>query len=496
MGSPIFRNRIPAAIRGRMSILKDREDGFTLVELMASSLIVVLIAAGVAQGLISGAHMSAAQRHHSQADELAQKDQERLRGLSAKQLGTLNQTVPVALDGTNYTITSTAAFRNSTGGSSCGTNGAGAAAYYSTSSTVSWTDNNGIQTVTEESLITPPAGGTLLVKTVDQAGNPLPGVTVNATGPDTESGSTDANGCVILSGLAVGDYNLTLVDPGYVDPNSNPSPLSATATVTSSGTAAPSTGNPVAMGAAATLNVGSTSPAVAGFTTPGFNTSGVGTTLSETADAVSWYGAGGAYQMQNSASQSAGPGAQASTFVITRLFPFAFTIPTVSYANDYQVWAGPCRQMQPPAGVNGVASGVTPGSTQTITVTEPAIKLGVTYNGSATGVTPTQIHMRFDSTSGPSCSDIWNVPVASAAFAKYNGALSNGWLSNPGQPFASTATSGATASNSGLTGTLSICAVTNSRYAIVSGVTNTNFTTPTSVTVPVTSSSSSGSCPW
>jgi prepilin-type N-terminal cleavage/methylation domain-containing protein len=491
MGSPIFRNRIPAAIRGRISVL-NREDGFTLIEIMASSLIIVLIAAGVAQGLISGAHMSAAQRHHSQGDELAQKDQERLRGLSAKQLNNLNQTVPVALDGTNYTVTSTAAFLNSTGGSSCGTNGTGAAAYYSTSSNVSWTDNNGIQSLKEESLITPPAGGTLLVKTVDQAGNPLPGVTVNASGPDVESGSTDANGCVILSGLAVGDYNLTLVDTGYVDPNSNASPLTATATVTSSGTAAPSTGNPVAMGAAATLNVGSASPSVPGFTTPGFNTSGVATTLTETADAVSWYGAGGAYQMQNSASQSAGSGAQASTFVITRLFPFAFTIPSVSYANDYQVWAGPCRQMQPPAGVDGVTSGVTPGSTQTITVGEPAIKLPVTWNG--TSSQPTHIKMTFTSTSGTSCTDSWYVTPASAAFAAYNG-----WLSNPGQPFASTATSGATASNSGLTGTLSICAdhfvggATGYRLATIAGVTNTNFTTPTTVPTIALSNASSSS---
>jgi type II secretory pathway pseudopilin PulG len=489
MGSPSLRNPIRAATRDRPSILSAAEDGFTLIELVVSALIIVLIGAGVAQGLIAGAHMSAYQRERSQADALAQQDQERLRGLSAKQLDGLSQTVPLSLDGTNYTITSTAAFVSSTGGAPCSSTGSGAAAYYSTASTVSWRGANGTSSVKEESLITPPAGGTLLVKAVDQTGAALSGVGVTASGTDIESGTTDSGGCVIMSDLTEGSYNLTFTRTGYVDPNSNPSPLTATASLTSSGTATPSIGT-VVMGQAATVNVN-------GFTTNFANNTPLSLQNPEKADSVSWYGAGGTYSMQNSAftpsslAASTATTAQLSSFTASNLFPFAFAGPT--YANDYQVWAGPCRQMQPPVGYDEVAAGVTPGSSQNFTVQEPAINLTDTYNGSS--VQPTDIKVSFQSTSGsPSCTHEWSVAPATAAQA-----ASTGWLSTPGQPFASTATSAGGAmpmSNSGLTGTLSICAdylKSGTYHSGSSGsFTNTNFASAT--TVPVTLNQT-GKCP-
>lgn len=489
MGSPRLRHPTPAAIRGRIPNLAAGEDGFTLVELLVSALIIVLIGAGVAQGLIAGAHMSAYQRERSQADGLAQQDQERLRGLSAKQLDNLNQTVPVSLDGTNYTITSTASFVSSTGGAPCSSTGSGAAAYYSTASTVSWHGTNGTSSVKEESLITPPAGGTLLVKAVDQTGSPLSGVGVNASGPDVESGTTDSGGCVIMSDLTEGNYNLTFTDFGYVDPNSNLSPLTATASLTSSGTATPSIGT-VVMGQAATINVTGLTTILAGTTLTG----------SQTADSVSWFGAGATYSMQNSAfapsslAASTGTSAQASTFTVANLFPFAFAGPT--YANDYQVWAGPCRQMQPPVGYDEVSSGVTPGSTQPVTVQEPAIKL--LDSSSAGSLTPSDIKITFTSTSGsPSCTHEWSVAPATAAQA-----ATSGWLSTPGQPFASTATSTGGSmpmSNSGLTGTLSICmdALKSGKWyaGTLANQTNTNFSAPTTITVPLAAqASSAGKC--
>ena len=130
-----------------------------------------------------------------------------------------------------------------------------------------------------------------------------------------------------LADLAQGSYNLTLADPAYVDPERR-SPPSATASVTATGTASPSIGNPVVLGQAATLLVGATTPtAVPGFSTPGFTTSGAPTTLTTgAADAVAWYGAGGALEMSSSDSVSAPAGSQKSTFVLGNLFPFAFTI--------------------------------------------------------------------------------------------------------------------------------------------------------------------------
>src|SRR5947209_17237596 len=84
--------------------------GFTLIEIMATALVVILIAAGVAQGLVSGAHLSGFEQHRSQANAIAEQDQERLRGLSAKQLNGLStaQSYTVPLNGTTYTVTSQA----------------------------------------------------------------------------------------------------------------------------------------------------------------------------------------------------------------------------------------------------------------------------------------------------------------------------------------------------------------------------------------------------
>jgi prepilin-type N-terminal cleavage/methylation domain-containing protein len=74
MGSRLPRN-FTSPVRARA------QDGFTLVEILVSSLIIVLIAAGVAQALIASTHFSGSQREHSQADQVAQQDQERMKGM-------------------------------------------------------------------------------------------------------------------------------------------------------------------------------------------------------------------------------------------------------------------------------------------------------------------------------------------------------------------------------------------------------------------------------
>jgi type II secretory pathway pseudopilin PulG len=460
--------------RHERSLARSRaEAGFTLVELMATALIVVLIAAGVAQGLITGAHLSGYQRHHSQANALAQQAQERLRGLSSKQLDGLNQTQTVTLDGTVYTVTSTAAFLNSTGTSSCGTVGTGAAAYYSAASTASWNDVSGVQSVKADSLITPPAGGSLLARVEDQTASPLTGVVVAANGPDVEAGTTDSGGCVILGALAAGSYALTFTAPGFVDQNGNLTPISASATVTSTGTAVPSTGNPLLLGQPGTVNTT--------FTAAGTS----GTLLGQTADALSWYGAGSFGSMTTSSFVASAPaGTAVTSFAAANLFPFAFLTPT-SYSNNYRVWAGKCRQMQPPTGVGTVAGGVTPASVQSLAVQEPALNVVVTYNGVRKA--PAHVKISFASTSGTACNDSWYAPVAALAATSADGSLAS-----PGQPFASTATTGATESASTLTGALSVCADYNNRqYTTPAGspVTNTNFSAPTLVTIPILSSS-------
>jgi hypothetical protein len=460
-----------------------RETGFTVIEVLMTALLVALIAAASATALIATAYTRADERHRTQAGEIAEQDQERMRGLSAEQLNGLSQNRVVTLDGTAYQVNSTATFLNSSGGTSCGSPGSGATAYFKVVSTVNWTANvvpgsgaNREPPIVAESVITPPVGGTLLAQVEDQTDSGLSGVTVTASGPDYASGTTDSTGCTELAALGAGSYSLTFTAAGYVDPNGDPSPLTGSATVTATGTSRPST-NPVIMGLAGTLSAKFTAAGNAG------NLSG------QQANALSWFGNGTSSRMSEYATNT--PASTPATLIpasgTIALFPFTFTGP--SYASNYQVWAGPCQQMEPPAGIDKVT--VSPGSSQVASVQEPALDIVVENTGSR--IAPAAVSLSFQSTSGTACNTLWYPPIASDA-----GTDANGSLASPGQPFATTATTGSTASASGYTGTYQICADASisgkTRDVTVSSVTNTNFATPTVVTINITSSSPRGSC--
>ncbi len=462
-----------------------QEHGFTLIEIVVSALIVVLIATAVGQALISGGHMSGYQLARSQADQLAQQDQERLRGLSAKQLEGLStvQTNYATVGGTKYTVTSQATLLSTGGTNSCTTSGTSAVAYFHTVSTVAWSDTNGSHSLNEDSLITPPAGGALLAQVQDQTGSALSGISVTATGQstggDSEGATTDASGCVIFTGLATDTYNLSFsgVSGTYVDKDGN-TPVTDTATVSESGTANP-TGNPEVMGLAGLVT--------ANFATQAYTSNTgttVGTVAGQYADGLSWYGAGNTRSMSAFKDVTAS-GTGASSLSTSALFPFAFTGPPVSYASNYHVWAGRCLGEEAPSGYDTVS--VSPGSTPTATVAEPALNLVVEYNGSR--VAPSDVHITWNNTSGTSCSDDWAETISGAASSSTNGVLAY-----PGVPYASTTTSGATASASGVSGTLTACAdyyVSAGRsgtyYETSSAPTGvTNMTAPTALTLNIT----------
>lgn len=453
------------------------EAGFTLIEVLAATVVITVLAAGVATALIAGNHLSANQRLASQGDQLAQQDQERLKGLSSDQLDALSggSSRQVTLDGTTFTVTSQTQFINATGGPTCST---GAAAYYHTSSIVTAFNpaTGTTQTVAQEdSVITPPAGGALLTQVNDQTKSPLSGVTVSATGPSDASATTDSTGCVVLAGLTPGNYTVALSDPGYVDPTGNPNP-SSSATVTSTGTQTPGT-NPLTMGLAGSINATFTTSAVTG---------------NQGVASVSWLGTGSSKSMitpgtcvipaSTTSCNVAGPAPVTTPIILTDLFPFAFAGP--SYTNNYQVWAGQCLQEQPPAGQDTTSVG--PGANVTASFAEPALNVGVTWNGAETK--PSYMKMTFTSATGTACTDTWYPAVASSYSA------ATGWLASPGQPFSSNATSGSSESASSYTGSTTVCAGYNGYYGTVSNVYNNNYSSATSVTVALTSSSSRTKC--
>lgn len=458
------------------------QQGFTLIEVLATTLMVVGIAAAMALGLSSIAFHSGDQRRRSQAAQIAQQDQERLRGFSAEQLNALNQTRTVTLDGTPFTVTSTAAFESSTGASSCTS---GSAAFYKIVSSVNWASNSRTPVVAE-SLATPPAGGSLLVQTIDQTGAPLSGVGVTASGPDYDTGVTGPTGCTVLADMTPGNYAVTASETGYVDSNGYSSPPGLSSTVTGTGVSLTSV-HPIQLGLAGKISANFTTQATGSTVSCPPST---GTCTGQQSDALSWFGNGSSASMSGYASSTlASPGTLIPATGTVPLFPFWFT--STSYASNYQVWAGKCQQNQPPTGVNKVS--VNPGSTQTgLAVQEPALNVTVTYSGSR--VAPSDVKLTFTSASGNSCTDTWSPPVASDAASDANGSLAY-----PGQPFATTATTGATASASGLTGTYSVCADykyngTSYRKNTVANVQNNSFSASNPAAVPITTASSSGQC--
>jgi hypothetical protein len=232
---------------------------------------------------------------------------------------------------------------------------------------------------------------------------------------------------------------------------------------------------------------------------------GTGTGFS--APALSWYGSGGGYSMSGSRTNDPTGSANYATLATTNvagatgtgLFPFASLNPT-SYTNNYQLWAGSCRQEEPPAGID--AASITPGlvipATSPMSVTAPKIDVNVTYKNSSNSVspvTPNDVKLSFASTSGSTCNETntWGPYAATIA-----GTGTKHYVYPA--PFATSSTSGATASASGQTGTVTVCADYTPGGGVYYKATSAPITDAFGTTTPVStipilySSTASGKC--
>ncbi|HEY1854111.1 MAG TPA: prepilin-type N-terminal cleavage/methylation domain-containing protein, partial [Solirubrobacterales bacterium] len=88
-----------------------REDGFILIEVLVSALILAIVAAAVLAVLSSTTHSAASERMRSQAAALAQEDQARMRTMRLSQLQRLEEPPKeVELNGTKFTVSSEGRF--------------------------------------------------------------------------------------------------------------------------------------------------------------------------------------------------------------------------------------------------------------------------------------------------------------------------------------------------------------------------------------------------
>jgi Tfp pilus assembly protein PilV len=430
------------------------ESGLTLIEVIVSALLVGLISLSLI-GLDAVGSASADQQRRSQAVEIAQEDQERMRGMSADQLQGLNQTRTVTLDGVVFTITSTGQFlASSTGAGACTASGTGNADYARVTSRVDWASNRRPDVI-ETSIITPPRGGSGLVQVVDQNNAGISGATVTATGTDENTdairrqSNTDASGCTIFGGLLPGDYQLAAVFNGYVDANGDTTPTSTiTATAGNTSSFRFVIGNPGSATGTFTTRINSQTLTGQRVPTMSWNNTGMATPGFVNATSL-----------------------PASVTTPKTLFPF-ITTGTGVYTNNYMLWGGRCTAAMPPTVTNQRFATVAPGTTNGAAIPLlPALDIEVSYQtaSSTTRVRPDQIELT------DSCGQTWDPAIRSDAATSTFGSLSF-----PGQPYGATYT---------------ICADDQGYRRTVTSP-NTNFTAGTNVAMTIDSRSSAnqGTC--
>jgi hypothetical protein len=212
-----------ARLRARVAARLLSQAGDTMIEVTVAALLVALIAVATFTGYTSVAHIAGGENTRAQATTLAETDQARLHGLTLNNLSSsgsassgnysYNQTV----DGTVYTITSSTQFVSGSGAASCTASGTTTADEVQTTSAVSWpTDTYAGGPVEIHGLVTPPQGGSLIVRVLNSGGTGIAGVSVALSGGPTAVSTltTDANGCVEFGGLSGGTYTATATQNG------------------------------------------------------------------------------------------------------------------------------------------------------------------------------------------------------------------------------------------------------------------------------------------
>jgi prepilin-type N-terminal cleavage/methylation domain-containing protein len=238
--SPVTGLRLRAGRRPSGTPHAGSQDGFTLIEVVVSSLIVGIVTLGTFAGFDALGKNGADQRHHNEATVLAAQSQEALRSDPALALdelaATAGHTYTQTVQGTVYTIKQTAEFKNDAGtGGTCTTvagQSAEASSYIRTSSSVRWSGlAKARPSVTETSLITPPVGSALEVDVLNGGKPELPvaGVTVLADGAETTTGE---KGCVIYTGIPATTTEVEAYKTGYVTQGGAPQFIEKEASIT------------------------------------------------------------------------------------------------------------------------------------------------------------------------------------------------------------------------------------------------------------------------
>lgn len=362
--------------------IRSEQSGVTLVEVLISSMVLLIVSAGLFTALTAGNRATATERHRAKANDLAEQELERVRSLRIGDLSSWNSTRRVMENGTElaagatcpaggqtcYTVASSTQFLSEPASTSTCASGTGSRDYLQLQVSVIWTGmRTGAQPVTAGTVISPPNGslvpdaGSLLVQIDDANSNGISGVTLSGSGAGSFSGTTGPTGCVLWRNLPAGTYSMTAggTATGMVDPD-GVAPTGETVSVVDQATN--------------TVNLQYDRPGSipVTFTTRRQSDNAVVSTLPSgtvKADSLIAFNTG----MTTGPKRFGTPGTFATTITASGLFPFSSPV---------SVYAGLC-QSSAVVGAAVASVNVPAGGSQSATVQLPALHLNV-YQGTTT----------------------------------------------------------------------------------------------------------------
>lgn len=209
------------------------EEGFLLIEVIISAVLVALIVVATFTGFDVVNRTNTDQRERNQAIALAAQSQEQLRSDPASRLETLEaspSTYTQTLGGITYTIKQSAKLLPSGGSAACNVTETSRQTgnAFSIASAVTWPQQERAKRpgVTAASTITPPTGSALEVDAYTGPGQKagIAGITayvtytpVGSSTATTLEQTTGSNGCVVFSGIPATHATVQIKElPGYV----------------------------------------------------------------------------------------------------------------------------------------------------------------------------------------------------------------------------------------------------------------------------------------
>jgi type II secretory pathway pseudopilin PulG len=211
--------------RRRWGAQASSEEGFMLLEVIISTLVVAFIAVATFNGFGVVTRVTTDERRHDQAAVLASQAQEQLRSDPASTLGLLEGSphkYETTVGGTTYKITQEAKLvsdteKNATCNAASSTQSEHGGNYYRVTSNVTWAklEKAGRLEVTQSSIITPPTGSALEVDVTSPTA-PVAGVTTISNANGGAPLSTSAAGCVTYAGIPSTSANLEVYKLGYI----------------------------------------------------------------------------------------------------------------------------------------------------------------------------------------------------------------------------------------------------------------------------------------